>query len=122
MNWETLDWTALDRLRGGFLGGGAASGPYWRSRRDLSAYDATYGERIGWKWDAVLRELRLRGWAPPADTAVLDWGCGSGVAGRRVVSWLGSDRVGALRVWDQSGLAADFAAAAAEAQFPGLRV
>jgi hypothetical protein len=62
--WETLDWPALDRLRAGFLDGGAARGPYWKSPHDLAVYDLTYGERIGWKWDAVLRELRLRSLLP----------------------------------------------------------
>ena len=137
MTWEELDWAVLDRLRDLFLSGDAARAPYWTSPGDLANYDFTFGERIGWKWDAVLRELDQRGWRPaPAGAAkarggseagrhkiaVLDWGCGSGVAGRRVVSWLGAGRVAALRVWDQSGLAADFAAAAAAARFPGLRV
>jgi len=124
MTWEEIDWAALERLRGLFLSGGGARAPYWRSPEDLASYDFTYGERIGWKWDAVLQELRQRAWAPPgaARLAVFDWGCGSGVAGRRVVSWLGPDRVGVLRLWDQSALAVDFAAGAARARFPGLRV
>ena len=57
MEWEKLDWEALDRLREGFLTGAAARGPYWKSLGDLANYDLTYGERIGWKWDAVLAEL-----------------------------------------------------------------
>src|SRR5579859_1535396 len=122
MNAEKLDWAALDRLREGFLGGAAAGGPYWRSRGDLAAYDATYGERIGWKWDAVLRELRLRGWAPPAGAAVLDWGCGSGVAGRRVVAFFGAENFSALHLHDHSPLALEFAADAARRAFPGLAV
>ncbi len=121
MTWEQLDWAVLDRLRQLFLSGRTAPGPYWTSRQDLANYDLTYGERIGWKWDAVLRELDQRSWRPAA-RAVLDWGCGSGVAGRRVVDWLGPERVDTLRVWDQSGLAADFAAGAAETRFPKLRV
>ena len=63
MNWTALDWKTLDRLREGFLSGSAAKGPYWKSRDDLAHYDATYAERIGWKWDAVLAELRARGGA-----------------------------------------------------------
>ena len=55
MNWDELDWAALDRLRSLFLAGGGTQGPYWRSRGELSSYDFTYGERVGWKWDAVLR-------------------------------------------------------------------
>jgi len=59
-----LDWAALDRLRAIFLRGEPAAEPYWRDAGDLAAYDATFGERIGWKWDAALAELRQRGWRP----------------------------------------------------------
>ena len=138
MTWTDIDWAALDRLRGRFLRGAAGHEAYWTSPGDLANYDFTFGERIGWKWDAVFRELDLRGWKPScaamfdrehpsasvdrSGPAVLDWGCGSGVAGRRVVRWLGADRVAVLRVWDRSALAAGFAAGAAHACFPGLTV
>ena len=138
MTWEEIDWAVLERLRGLFLSGGAGQGPYWRSPAELANYDFTFAERIGWKWDAVLRELDLRGWKPPATAgarverrhapqqegkvAVLDWGCGSGVAGRRVVRWLGENQVAMLRLWDHSALAADFAFQAARTQFPRLAV
>lgn len=121
MTWTDLDWTALDRLRSGFLSGTAAAGPYWQSASDLASYDFTYGERIGWKWDAVLAELRLRGWHPAART-VLDWGCGSGIAGRRVISFFGPEKFDVLHVWDHSPLAINFAAAAARREFPALTV
>lgn len=121
MTWDEIDWAVLDRLRAQFLSGAKDAGPYWTSREDLAHYDLTYGERIGWKWDAVLRELDLRGWRPPAGP-VLDWGCGSGIAGRRVVAWLGPAQVAALRLWDHSALAADYAAGAAQAAFSSLRV
>ena len=121
MNWTDLDWAALDRLREKFLHGGAAAGPYWESESYLAAYDATYGERIGWKWDHVLRELQLHGWRPSA-REIVDWGCGSGIAARRVIRWLGAATVDSLTVWDHSPLACDFAAQRAEAEFPGLRV
>jgi Mitochondrial small ribosomal subunit Rsm22 len=121
MQWETLDWPALDRLRAGFLQGSAAAGPYWQSESDLASYDLTYGERIGWKWDHVLRELRLRAWQPDTRT-VFDWGCGSGIAARRVISFFGADQFDALHVWDHSPLAADFAATAASRAFHRLQV
>lgn len=121
MEWETLDWPALDRLRAGFLQGSAAGGPYWQSESDLASYDLTYGERIGWKWDHVLRELRLRGWRPPA-RSVFDWGCGSGIAARRVIAYFGVEQFDALHVWDHSPLAADFAVNAASQVFPSLAV
>jgi hypothetical protein len=138
MTWAEIDWAALERLRGLFLSGAAAQGAYWRSPADLANYDLTYGERIGWKWDAVLNELEQRGWQPPGAAgfkgergevegrgeklAVLDWGCGSGVAGRRLVRWLGVDRVAVLRLWDHSALAVDFAAEAARRSCPRLAV
>jgi hypothetical protein len=121
MTWSDLDWAALDRLRDGFLSGSAAQGPYWRSLSDLANYDLTFGERIGWKWDAVLHELRRRGWTPPS-RHLLDWGCGSGVAGRRVLSAFGVHNFDTLSVWDHSAFAREFAASAAQKEFPALSV
>lgn len=138
MTWGEIDWAVLERLRRLFLSNGGVQGPYWRSPAELENYNFTYAERIGWKWDAVLRELDRRGWQPPGASgstfghglasgrtgglAVLDWGCGSGVAGRRVVRWLGEKRVSVLRLWDHSALATDFAAQAARRQFAQLAV
>ncbi len=121
MNWTQLDWATLARLRDGFLSGNAARGPYWTSLNDLANYDLTYGERIGWKWDAVLRELRTRSWAPPTGLPILDWGCGSGIAGRRVLRAFGQNPTTALYVWDHSPLACDFAIDAAQREFPSLK-
>lgn len=121
MTWDELDWAALDRLRDGFLHGGAAKGPYWQSASDLAAYDFTYAERIGWKWDHMLGELRLRGWQPMSHS-ILDWGCGSGVASRRVIQAFGADKFDELMVWDHSPAAGDFATEAAQRAFPSLRV
>ncbi len=123
MNWQQLDWAALDRLRAGFLHGVGDDGPYWHSESDLASYDLTYGERIGWKWDAVLRELASRGWRPPASArTVLDWGCGSGVAGRRVLEAFGVEDIDLLQLWDHSPLARSFAAQRAREAFPSLAV
>jgi SAM-dependent methyltransferase len=121
MTWDELDWPALDRLRDGFLSGQAAAGAYWQSASDLASYDFTYGERIGWKWDHALRELRLRGWRP-ASRHVLDWGCGSGIAARRVIDFFGPETFESLAVWDHSAAACDFTAEAAARAFPSLHV
>lgn len=118
---EKLDWSALDRLRALFLArDAAANGPYWLDQSALAAYDATYAERIGWKWDALLRELRLRRWTPPAGTVLLDYGCGSGVAGRRVLEAFGQNHFAGLALHDHGPEAVAFATARASAAFPGL--
>lgn len=123
INWGSIDWAALDRLREGFLTGTAAEGPYWQSLSDLANYDLTYAERIGWKWDAVLHELAMRSWQPPAAArTVVDWGCGSGVAGRRVIARFDPGRFDALQVWDHSPLAREFALKRARETFPDLPV
>jgi len=131
-----VNWNALQRLRTRFLqfdqrdaGPGknaeaAASEPdrtdYWRSHSELESYDFTFGERIGWKWDTVLAELKLRGWTPP-EGAVLDWGCGTGIAGRRVAeAW--PQQLRNLLLSDRSHPAQNFAAARARATLPGIAV
>jgi SAM-dependent methyltransferase len=123
MQFDRLNWAVLDRLREGFLTGAAANGVYWKSHDDLDQYDQTFGERIGWKWDAVLAEISARGWRPNGEAlTVLDWGCGSGIAGRRVIAHFGEDHFGRLLVWDHSPLARAFAAARARERFPKLSV
>jgi ribosomal protein RSM22 (predicted rRNA methylase) len=121
MNLDTLDWKALERMRTAFLAGTAGATDYWQSEADLAAYDASFAQRIGWKWDYVLAELKRRGWSPPAGE-LLDWGCGSGIAGRAFLDYFGADSVAGLRLWDRSPLAMSFAAQRAREKFPGLNV
>lgn len=156
MDLNSLDWEVLDRLRETFLSDTRTRGPYWHTITDLEAYDLTYAERIGWKWDAVLRELKHRGWTPLSLTSnggpssreaanvasapqsapasqelgapwqnaltVFDWGCGSGVAGRRVVEFLGEANIARLVLHDHSPLAVEFAEHRARKVFPALTV
>jgi hypothetical protein len=122
MNWDTIDWTALQRMRAAFLENPPGGADYWRDESDLASYDATFAQRIGWKWDYVLAELTRRGWAPPAELELLDWGCGSGIAGRAFLDHFGVRAVRALRLRDRSPLAVAFARARARAKFPGLEV
>lgn len=120
--WDQIDWSALRKLREGFLSFDATPGgdDYWRTDRLLASYDATFAERIGWKWDTLLAELQVRGWTPPPGT-LLDWGCGTGVAGRRVAAaW--PDAFTRLCLSDRSPRAVRFAAGRARAHFPRLTV
>ncbi len=125
--WTDVNWDALRRLRARFLEfdetesvRAVGSADYWRSHSELASYDFTFGERIGWKWDTVIAELQTRGWVPPAG-AVLDWGCGTGVAGRRVAAaW--PEQVRGIQLWDRSRPAQNFALNRARESFPTLPV
>lgn len=119
MNWSDLNWSILDRLRDGFLGENHTGGAYWGSHEDLANYDFTYGERIGWKWDHVLGELSRRDWVPPHGTT-LDWGCGSGIAHRRVIQTWPSLAApdAALKVWDHSAFARTYSIERLQTSYP----
>jgi len=121
MDWTQIDWRALERLRADFLHGKPGRANYWQSESDLSSYDVTFAQRIGWKWDYVLAELGRRGWSPP-EGEVLDWGCGSGIAGRAFLDHFGVRSATSLRVWDRSALAMNFAAHPARTKYPRLTV
>src|ERR1051325_5759038 len=101
MDWSQIDWPALERLRAAFLAGSAGARDYWQTERDLASYDLTFAQRIGWKWDYVLDELRRRGWAPPAG-GLLDWGGGSGIATRAFLAHFGPASASQLLLWDRS--------------------
>ncbi|EDY22208.1 Ribosomal small subunit Rsm22 [Chthoniobacter flavus Ellin428] len=113
------DLGTLRAIRERFLAGTAGSADYWQSPEHLALYDSTYAERIGWKWDAVLDELRRRGWQSRC-TRVLDWGCGTGIAHRRVLTtW---PQFPMLALHDRSPHARMFAAEKARREFPEVDV
>jgi hypothetical protein len=121
VDWSRVDWAAVDRLRKLFLAGPAPGRIYWQSHAELETYDLTFAQRIGWKWDAVLRELELRGWRPPSGP-VLDWGCGTGIAARRVLEFFGPEQFDQVWFYDHSVLATQFAVEVTRAEFGGLRI
>ncbi|MDP0500805.1 MAG: small ribosomal subunit Rsm22 family protein [Verrucomicrobiota bacterium JB022] len=109
MTWDELDYARLETLRARFLERTAGEADYWTDDADLAAYDLTFAERIGWKWDAVLRELALRQWQAPRHVPVVDWGCGSGIALRRWLQHMGFEGWSQLIVSDRSARAMRFA-------------
>jgi ribosomal protein RSM22 (predicted rRNA methylase) len=118
-HWRPHELELLRQMRARFLDGTAGAHDYWTSPETLALYDATFGERIGWKWDAVLRELAARGWQPRS-RRVLDCGCGSGSAGRRALAaW---PHLAAYCAHDRSPLAVQFAAERVRAAFPAVAV
>lgn len=114
MQWSDLNWNRLQSLREGFLR--PVAGDYWQDRDLLESYDLTFGKRIGWKWEAVLEELRRRDWQPSPHWRVLDWGCGSGVAARSFLHHFPKHT--GIELQDRSKLAVDFARTQALKEHP----
>jgi len=118
-HWTPQEYTALRRIRERFLNGTAGTEDYWRVASDVALYDTTFGERIGWKWDAVLGELQMRGWKPRS-TQLLDWGCGSGIANRRALAeW---PQFSSVILHDRSSMARNYAAQKVREEFPNVAV
>jgi hypothetical protein len=111
----SINWDTIERLRRGFIEG-QTTGDYWRKKDDLELYDLTFGRRISWKWDYVLDELTKLNWKPPEGT-ILDWACGSGVAGRTFLQHFGTDGTRQIVFHDKSTLAMQVAARLAERDF-----
>ena len=106
--WNAHQISRLSRMREGFIGGTAGESDYWASSDDLDLYEKTFAQRIAWKWDAVLGELELRKWSP-AVSRIVDVGCGSGVAGRKVLEQWG-EQLQEVVLLDRSSLARTYAA------------
>lgn len=104
------DWQRLAEMRQRFLAAGDAEvalPDYWHSRRDLEIYDATFGARIRWKWDAVLSEIARRKIEIPRGV-VCDWGAGTGVAARALFDHFGAEGR-SVHYSDRSNAACTFA-------------
>lgn len=119
------DWRRLERMRDSFLrverdGGTPVVRTHWSDERDLALYDATFGRRIAWKWEAVLVELQDRGWRPPRG-AVCDWGAGTAVAARALLAHC-SEVVAELRLHDRSLRSMEHARELLRLEHPDLRV
>lgn len=111
----------LADLRARFLDANGEKDDYWSSEETLALYDETFAERIGWKWDFALRDLERLDWSLP-EGAVLDWGCGTGVASRKVLRSAIARRANSLWLYDRSALAMRFAAKRLEQSFPTLPI
>jgi len=119
----SADWDRLRRLRAEFLEAESRFEPlatedYFRSRRDLEIYDATFARRIEWKWAAALLEVERR--APDfAPTSMADWGCGTGAATRAVLTSPLGASIRSVRLSDRSTRAMEYARKTLFAEFEG---
>ena len=123
MHLSSSELEQLQELRQIFLSEDPSRrGAYWRSAKQLRLYDRTLGQRIAWKWDAVLMELQRRGWSPPPGLTLLDWGCGSGIASRRVLARFGSESIQSVQLLDRSPLAVEVAREEIQGEFPDVPI
>ena len=97
---------------------GRALPDYWGDPEDLEVYDRFLAARIGWKWDAALDEAEAAGVAW-RDASVVDWGCGTGIASRRVRARWGAAKV---QLHDRSPAAVEFATRRLRDEDPALDI
>lgn len=103
-------WDLLRQLRQNFLTEKPVTQDYWSDLGQIAAYDESFGERIAWKWHAVLNELSAIGWVPAHKLNLIDWGCGTGIASRMFIQHpIGSLGVEAIFLHDRSFAAQKFA-------------
>ncbi|MFN3560509.1 MAG: small ribosomal subunit Rsm22 family protein [Chloroherpetonaceae bacterium] len=108
MNFSQHALDALSRLRTQFLNAQEGLADYWSSEELLALYDATFAERIGWKWNFVLKDLETRNWTLPNGTLV-DWGCGTGIASQKILQSNIAPSPRMVSLFDRSTLSVDFA-------------
>jgi Mitochondrial small ribosomal subunit Rsm22 len=119
MNLSGHQWQKLRELREFFLSAQPNRGSYWDSEETLQLYDQTLAVRIGWRWDAVITQLRSLKWQP-REKVLLDWGCGSGIGGRKTLdAFPHFERV---HLADLSPHAERYAAKVIQANFPSISV
>lgn len=121
MNLSRQDRHVLERLRQRFLQALPQRTPYWTNKRELELYHATFAQRIGWKWRAVLDELRQYCWMLPAGV-VVDLGCGTAIAAETVLQCFGSEGISELVLVDHSTIAVEYARERLSEQFRKLRI
>ncbi len=119
MNLSGHQWQKLRELREFFLSAQPNRATYWDSEKTVELYDQTLAVRIGWRWDAVLGQLGSLRWQPGEKT-FLDWGCGSGIAARKILGAF--PHFESVYLSDLSPHAERYAAKTVRTQFPAVSV
>jgi hypothetical protein len=119
MKLSSHQWQKLRELRQFFLSARPNHSSYWDSEQTVELYDQTLAVRIGWRWDAVISQLRSLHWQP-REKRLVDWGCGSGIASRKVLEAFPNLEHAYLA--DLSPYAERYAAKTIQTQFPSVSV
>lgn len=120
MNFSQHALNALSRLRTQFLNAQEGLADYWSSEELLALYDATFAERIGWKWNFVLKDLDAHHWTLP-DGTLVDWGCGTGIASQKILQSPIGSAIRNVSLFDRSTLSVEFATKKLTRLFPNTR-
>lgn len=104
----------IDELREVFLTRPKGAESYWDSQT-LEQYDRTLGRRIGWKWNALLRDLAMRVPLAELPRRWIDWGCGTAIASRALGV---ATPLEAVYLVDRSPLAIDYSRARLATELP----
>jgi len=103
-----INWQKIQGLRKHYLSlGQAGSKDYWNDLELIESYDKVLGERIAWKWSAVLNQVKDR-ISFTTSVSVLDWGCGTAVASRKFYEYFGETIV-SINLHDRSRKVANYA-------------
>ncbi len=117
------NWKILEHLRNCFLSEDFSPESYWKNAEVLAQYDFTFAQRIGWKWDSVIRELKETPSLQSLESVTLiDWGCGTGVATRKFLEHLGPGFVKKIILMDKSHLACRFAQESILKKYPEVKI
>ncbi|NBX69761.1 MAG: methyltransferase domain-containing protein [Proteobacteria bacterium] len=118
------EWDQLIQLRNHFLLEiGQIKNQYWTSPQLLELYHRTFAERIGWKWEAVLNELKKKEAIQlPKQYVLLDFGCGTGIASSKFIEIMGPQLISELWLWDRSKNAVRFATEKLKTKNPDILV
>lgn len=117
------NWEILEQLRNRFLSENFSTEAYWSNLEILTQYDHTFGQRIGWKWDSVLSELKSKNSLDGFKSIqLIDWGCGTGIASRKFLEHFGGPSLRQVFLVDKSPLAVQFAKESILQNYSSLKI
>lgn len=121
------DWAQLQNLRQIYVAGKSTTNPsagvavYWDSQTLLRDYHHTLGQRIKWKWSAILPELLAAKKLTPGPE-LIDFGCGTGIATLALLEQLPPSTIAKVHLYDHSTAALAFAKTAITSTHPQVTV